>query len=294
VSINLHNYFNGDGQGAGFPTSRGADTATEFSAQRARIGAALHVLKPQLVAVMELENDGFEAYSAAADFIALLEQESGGTWQVARPEQDNAGSDEITVGLFYRTDALQAIGAARTLTGPEFDRSRQPIAQVFQPLQGGEPLLMVVNHLKSKGSCPDDGPDADQNDGQSCWNLMRTTSAHKMSAWVKSLAGASKLENVIIMGDMNAYRNEDPIKAIRQAGFEELMDDQASPTFSYMYFGEAGTLDYAFISPALKQNISRSLIWHANSTMPANMTLPLPWMRFSDHDPVIVDVSIRH
>lgn len=294
VSMNLHNYFNGDGDGGGFPTDRGAKTLSEFNDQRRRIGAALNVLKPHLIAVMELENDGFAANSAAADFIGLLNQAVGGDWQAARPEHDNTGNDAITVGLFFRADTWQPAGSARTLSGPEFERSRQPLAQVFQPLSGGDPLLLVVNHLKSKGSCPDSGPDADQKDGQGCWSPIRTTSAQKMSAWVKSLATTDQLDNMMIMGDMNAYRNEDPVNAIRAAGFEELMDGQSSPTFSFMYFGQAGTLDYAFVSPALRQKTRNSFIWHINSTMPANMELPQPWMRFSDHDPVVVDLLLRH
>ena len=59
VGMNLHNYFNGDGNGLGFPTPRGAKTYEDFQQQRSRIGAAIGVLDPHVLAVMELENDGF-------------------------------------------------------------------------------------------------------------------------------------------------------------------------------------------------------------------------------------------
>lgn len=294
VGINLYNYFNGDGRGGGFPAPRGAKTLADFEQQRARIGAALNALKPHLIAVMELENDGFDADSATADFVALLDQQAGGNWAAVRPENDNTGSDAIRVGLFYRSDLWQTQGSARTLSGPEFKRSRQPQAQVFSPVGGGESLLLVVNHLKSKGSCPDSGPDADQKDGQGCWNAMRTVSAQKMSAWVQSLVASSQTDNIMIMGDMNAYRREAPVDVLRAAGFTELLDTADYRPFSFMYYGQAGTLDYAFVNPALKQRVQKAFIWHVNSTMPAHMELPQPWLRFSDHDPVVVDLLLRH
>jgi predicted extracellular nuclease len=293
VGMNLHNYFNGDGKGNDYPTPRGAKNFAEFQAQRSRIGAAIGVLDPQVLAVMELENDGFDADSAAQDFIHLANNATGGQWAVARLADDNTGTDAITVGLFYRADQLKPVGVARTLTGPEFERSRQPHAQVFQSLDSGEQALVVINHLKSKGSCPKSGSDANQKDGQGCWNSMRTLSAQNMSAWTKRLAASADTDNILILGDMNAYRNEDPIVAIRDAGFTELMDAQQGNIYSYVFFGQRGTLDYAFVSDALRENVESAFIWHVNAALPANIDLPQPWLRFSDHDPVVVDIRSR-
>lgn len=293
TGMNLHNYFNGDGKGRGFPTPRGAETAEEFTQQRNRIGAALKVLDPHIVAVMELENDGFGGNSAAQDLINLANDSTGKPWAVARPVADNTGDDAITVGLFYRSDRVSAIGPAQTLQGPEFTSSRQPMAQVFQASTDDEKVLVVVNHLKSKGSCPDSGENADQEDGQGCWNPMREASAEKMSAWANRLAAAEGISNVLILGDLNAYRREDPIEAVRRAGYTELMDSQKAP-YSFVYYGQHGTLDYAFASAALQNKVDRAFIWNVNSVYPANMPLPEPWLRFSDHDPVVVDLRLRH
>ena len=294
ASMNLFNYFNGDGLGGDFPTPRGAKSIEEFDQQRQRIGAALKALQPQLLAVMELENDGFGPNSATADLIALLEQHTQGSWATARPENDNTGNDAIKVALFYRSDLWQPKGSARTISGPEFRKSRQPLAQVLSPMGGGESILLVVNHFKSKGSCPDSGPDANQNDGQGCWSPTRTRTAKLMTSWVNSLAATSQTSNILIMGDMNSYRREAPIDAIRDAGFEELLDSDDSRPFSYVYYGQVGTLDYAFVNPELKPKVQNAFIWQVNSTMPNHFDLPKPWLRFSDHDPVVVDLLLRH
>lgn len=297
VSMNLLNYFNGDGKGHGFPTPRGAKTLAGFMAQRGRFSAAIQVLDPHILAVMELENDGFGPASAAADFIKLAQKATGHEWQAVRLPQGKLGTDKIRVGLFYRSDMVTTIGDAYTLIGAEFKKSRQPLAQVFASTGGGKKILVVVNHLKSKGSCPDDGENRNQRDGQGCWNPLRVASARKMSAWVNSLAVSQKSANSLILGDMNAYRLEDPIDVIRQAGFTELMDTGSSDTdanrpYSYLYAGQAGTIDYAFASAELLPLVQQAFIWNVNATLPAGVELPQPWLRFSDHDPVVVDIRL--
>jgi len=242
---------------------------------------------------MELENDGFGPFSAATDLTALAQQATGTEWQAARPADDDTGTDKITVGLFYRDDMLEALGPAQTLHGPEFRRSRQPLAQLFRQRHSGEKILIVVNHLKSKGSCPDTGDNANQRDGQGCWNPARVAAAKKMSAWAKELATGVATGNILILGDMNSYRLEDPINAIRNAGFAELMDGAPGRVYSFIYFGQAGTLDYAFVSEALQQKVQQAFIWNVNAALPANIDLPQPWLRFSDHDPVVVDVRLH-
>ena len=290
VSMNLHNYFNGDGQGQGFPTERGAETFEAFQQQRTRIGAAIEVLDPHVIAVMELENDGFGPHSAAQDFIRLANVATQGSWAVTRPVNDNTGTDKISVGIFYRTDQLKTLGPSKTLGGPEFERSRQPQAQLFQRLPGGDTILIVINHLKSKGSCPDSGIDSNQGDGQGCWNDMRRRSAEKMSAWAKEVASSNGTDNILVLGDMNAYRNEDPIGAIRSAGFTELTEQTQLPVYSFAYRGQHGTLDYAFASGALLGQVQQAFIWNVNAAFPGRMQLPEPWLRFSDHDPVVIEL----
>ena len=90
---------------------------------------------------------------------------------------------------------------------------------------------------------------------------------------------------------MNAYRNENPIQAIRQSGFTELIESESpGASYSFAFYGLHGTLDYAFGSKALLDKVQRAYIWQVNSTLPGNMELPEPWLRFSDHDPVVVDL----
>jgi predicted extracellular nuclease len=291
VSLNLLNYFNGDGQGGGFPTERGARNAAEFREQQKRTAAGLERLKPHLLAVQELENDGFGPRSAAGSLLELLNRGEASDWTVVDPGLGRIGGDVITVGLFYRRQALEPIGDASLLHDPAFaGRSRVPLAQLFRDRASGSTFLAVVNHLKSKGRCPDVGPDTDQGDGQGCWNLSRTEAVQALLPWLQALSEKAGTRQVIILGDMNAWRREDPIRAFRAGGYIELVETLAGPPqHSFLYFGQQGTLDYALASPQLARLARHAAIWHINADWPRDGALPQPWLRLSDHDPVVVD-----
>ncbi|WP_191621312.1 ExeM/NucH family extracellular endonuclease [Marinihelvus fidelis] len=295
LSLNLQNYFNGDGRGGGFPTPRGAETARAFEHQRERLRATVSELQPDIIAVMEIENDGFGQHSAARDFIADLEKATGADWDVASPNGGPVGTDEITVGLFHRTDRVTATVQTLALNAPPFDLlNRQPLARAYRPAGGGPAFIIVVNHFKSKGSCPDQGRDRDLGDGQGCWNAARTAAATSLAGWVLQLAQQQADGRALIVGDLNAYRLEDPVRELVKAGFEDLTGGgELGHEYSYVFYGEAGTLDYALATPELRRSVIQARILHINASWPPGMDLPQPWLRSSDHDPVIVDLRFR-
>jgi predicted extracellular nuclease len=90
ASFNVLNFFNGNGAGGGFPTTRGADTAYEFGRQKAKIVAALCGLGADVVGLLEMENDGNGTTSAltARTGAAFPAKGSSASWR--------AGSKSIT------------------------------------------------------------------------------------------------------------------------------------------------------------------------------------------------------
>lgn len=296
LGLNLLNYFNGDGQGGGFPGARGARSAEAFADQRERLAGLFRHVQPQLLAVSELENDGFGPGSAILDLRADLAGPEGTPWAVIDPHGGAPiGNAIITVGLLYRSDLLEPEGPPQVLPGGVFNRrSRQPLAQSFRHRASGLAFLVVANHFKSKGGCPADGPDADKRDGQGCWNAARVDSARRLSAWVHELAGRLSDGRALILGDLNAYRLEDPIQAIIEAGFKDLTASGGfRPEYSYVYGGEAGTLDYAFASEALRPHVRMARILNINAGYPPGAELEPFWLGASDHDPVLVDLRLR-
>ncbi len=313
TSANVLNYFNGDGQGGGFPTSRGASTAVEFERQADKIVAALSAINADVVGLMEIENDGYGSTSAIVDLVSRLNQRLGaGTYQFVQvPGSTALGSDEISVGMLYKPAKVTPLGnAVTTSTGVFGFGNRQPLVQSFTQKSNNEVFTFAVNHFKSKGSCPSgsSNPDRDLKDGQSCWNATRVKAATELTAWLATNPTGSADKDVLIMGDLNAYAKEDPIHTLVGKGFVNLVEKfQGNRGYSYLFGGESGYLDHALASSALSSQVTYAMEWHINADETTlfdyNMEDKTPQQqadfyqptafRGSDHDPVVVELALK-
>jgi predicted extracellular nuclease len=300
-SFNVLNWFNGDGQGRGFPTERGASDAAEAARQLDKLAASFATLRPDVAAVMELENDGFDARSSIAQLVAALNAKLGPGEYRFIDTGKGPGTDSIRVGIVYRPAAVRPSGHYATLeTGAFADRNRVPLAQAFVPVAGGDPFVVVANHFKSKGSCQEatDAGDRDAQDGQGCWNATRVRAARELSAW---LAGdpTGHGARTLLLGDLNSHGQEDPVRALREAGWRDAFEIVgAKRPYSFVFNGYSGRLDHAFASEALAPFVARAMEWHVNAdendAFDYNREKHDPaWYapdayRSSDHDPMIV------
>ncbi|HBO4243637.1 TPA: SpnA family nuclease [Pseudomonas aeruginosa] len=314
ASFNVLNYFNGDGKGGGFPTSRGANTAEEFQRQKAKIVAAILASKADIVGLMEIENDGYGEFSAIADLVNGLNASlpQGQRYAFVNPNRAKLGSDEIAVGLIYRGDKVRTYRSAAVLdssVNPEFDdtRNRPTLAQTFQEINGGERLTIAVNHLKSKGSACDGDPDT--GDGQGNCNLTRARAAQALVDWLAGDPTGAKEPDRLIIGDLNSYAKEDPVNVIRSAGYTDLVARQAGAGkgYSYVFSGQSGYLDHALANASLARQVRGAVEWHINADEPRvldyNVEFKPPRQqdslynaepyRASDHDPVVIGIDLR-
>ena len=319
ASLNVLNYFNGDGLGGGFPTTRGASSPAELDRQREKLVDAILGLDADIIGLMELENDGYRPGSAIRELLdALNAAPSVHTYATIASGAAFLGVDEITVGLIYRTEAVTPVGPAATIALYPFDpvdnRNRQPLLQTFEDNNTGERLSVVVNHFKSKGGCPSDGSlNEDQGDGQGCWNELRTEAANQLANWLTFNPPGDSDPDIFIIGDLNAYAMEDPIAALKAKGYTDLIDAYVAPNaYTYTYMGQAGYLDHALASPSLTRQVLSAGIWHINADEPRSLDYnddiqdPDEWVgsinpaylyspdayRSSDHDPVLVCLDL--
>lgn len=313
TSANVLNYFNGDGQGGGFPTSRGASTAVEFERQADKIVAALSAINADVVGLMEIENDGYGSTSAIVDLVSRLNQRLGaGTYQFVQvPGSTELGTDQISVGMLYKPAKVTPLGNAVTTSAGVFGfGNRQPLVQSFKQKSNNEVFTFAVNHFKSKGSCPSgsSNPDRDLKDGQSCWNATRVQAATELTAWLATNPTGSADKDVLIMGDLNAYAKEDPIHTLVGKGFVNLVEKfQGNRGYSYLFGGESGYLDHALASSALSAQVTYAMEWHINADettlfdynmedktaqQQADFYQPTAF-RGSDHDPVVVELALK-
>ncbi len=272
--------------------SRGATDAAEQQRQLAKLVAALKGVNADAVGLMEVENNGQTALQALVD--AVNAEVGAGTY--AALSHPFPGTDAIQVGIIYKPGKLTPVGAARSSQDPVF--SRPPLIQTFRRKSGGQPFTMVVNHLKSKGSCPASGPDTDQGDGQGCWNATRVQQTQALLGLVKDLPGP------LVLGDLNAYSEEDPIDTLEAGGMTSLTKRfvPARQRYSYLFDGLAGELDHMFAGKQLLKRVTSATIWHINADEPRVLDYDTEFnppglyrpdaYRSSDHDPLVVGLSL--
>lgn len=331
ASFNVANYFatidatSSNSAGACGPGGkldcRGADSPAELARQTDKLVTALCRLDPDVVGLVEMENDG------AAATIALVGAANArsGCGPFAFVETGPIGSDAIRVALVYKPASVAMAGAPALLDGdvdPRFDdfRNRPVLAQTLRELATDRRFTLAVAHLKSKGSSCAFLGDPDTGDGQGNCNATRTAAAGALVDWLASDPTASGDPDFLIVGDLNSYGREDPVRAILAGAddtpgtaddFVDLVRRHAdNDAYSYVFDGQTGRLDHALASATLASQVTGATTWGINADEPPAFdyddpivdageasfeakpsALPLfapDEFRTSDHDPLVI------
>ncbi|HYZ83200.1 MAG TPA: ExeM/NucH family extracellular endonuclease, partial [Bryobacteraceae bacterium] len=290
--------------------SRGANTAGELATQRAKIVAALRTLDADVIGLTEIQNNGatlpISDSQAIGNLLNALNATPGDQYTLV-PTGGSLGSDLITQAIIYKPSRVTPIGSFASQANA--GTGRVNLAQRFRPFDGSrtdlQEFTVVVVHWKSKSSSGASGADADQNDGQGAYNATRVQIANDTVSWLASNptsdpnpAGSRK---VVLVGDFNAYRQEDPIDVMVGAGYKPLLDffTQGFLYYSYNFDNMSGALDHAIASTAFERVTTGTVEYHINADEPAAIdyntedSKPASWTdttqyRASDHDPVLV------
>ncbi|MBL0613190.1 ExeM/NucH family extracellular endonuclease [Aeromonas veronii] len=295
--------------------NRGAKSQPEFEKQRTKIVNAITAMGADLLGLMEMENNGFEDNSALHNLVTRLNEQQKDPSKhyayvrlpvTALTDGKFFGGDAIMVAMLYRPALLTPSGDASVIKLPEQRYTtggvaktagqRDSLVQTFTLAKSKEPLTLVVNHLKSKGSgCYENGDGkTEPADLQGKCTEFRVSAAKVLGEAVSKLPG-----QVLLVGDFNSYAKEDPIRVLTDynPATSERKIVSASHTFigdqsyeqlgrevtrsyglidlnvkfnkekaiSYSYDGELGTLDYALANPALASKVAGVADWHINS-----------------------------
>ena len=314
ASFNVLNYFNGDGLGGGFPTSRGADSAVEFERQRGKIVSAIVAMDADIVGLIEIENNGYGPTSAIQDLVNGVNSALGNDiYTFIDPGVAQIGTDEISVGFIYNQLTVEPVSSAAILDSsidPDFndDLNRPALAQTFREIATYGEFTAVINHFKSKGSACDDFGDPDVGDGQGNCNVTRTNAATALVEWLATDPTNSGDPDFLIIGDLNSYAKEDPIAAIKSGSYTNLLETFiGEDAYSFVFFGEAGYLDHALSNSSLTPQVTGATEWHINADEPpvldynvefkssnqlVTLYSDLPY-RSSDHDPIVVGLALE-
>ena len=285
-----------------------ADQSAEFTRQRDKLLAALSGLDADIIGLTEFENT--TGVEPLADLVS-------GLTGYAYVDTGTIGTDAIRVGLIYRTAKVAPVGAFQVLDSsddPRFldTRNRPSLAQTFQDKATGERFTVVVNHFKSKGSACSGDPDT--GDGQGECNLTRSDAAKALVDWLATDPTGSGDLDFLVLGDLNAYAQEDPIDALKAGpddstgtadDYTDLIATYQGPfAYSYTFDGQAGDLDHALASGSLASRVTGATQWHINSDEPDVLDYDTSFKppaqdllyeanayRSSDHDAVLVGLD---
>lgn len=268
--------------------SMGAGSYSEHQKQRAKVSKALKKINADLYGFVEIE----QGQSALAEIASDLSKNTGRNFTYIN-DGGSASGTYTKSGFVYCTDVLRPYGSLRENNTGIQERKK---TQAFQEINTGEIFLFSVNHFKAK-SGRGNGDNADQGDGQGSYNGDRKREAQSVLEYYSKDRAFYSDDDILIMGDLNAYAMEDPITILRDGGMIDLHRTfHADSSYTYNYRGYAGYLDHALCNPTLLPQVTGMVVYHINSDESDNYTYDKSndqtMFRCSDHDPVLVGLRL--
>jgi predicted extracellular nuclease len=294
------------------PDARGARSPGQLERQAGKIVPAIEALGAEVVTLMEIEDTASTGHSpgdadqALADLVGRLNAAAGSAkWAyVPLPTELYAvPRDVIRNGIIYQPAAVAPVGEPVGLVAESvWDNAREPIAQPFRTVAGGEVLTVVANHFKSKNAGDDPAPSGDNldtGDGQGAWNGDRVRQARSLVGFVGTLRARTGDPDVLLLGDFNAYTQEDPIEVFRDAGLVDLGQRHDRGGYSYVFDELSGSLDHAVATRSMARKVTDLTHWNINAvesfayqyTGDPALYAPTPY-RSSDHDPLVLGIGV--
>lgn len=288
-AFNLEIYL-ADTYGTGF----GPDNAADAAKQHTKIMAALLAIDADIYGLIEIQ-EGQNALIKLVD--ALNSATVTGRYSYVNDGSTASGTTYTKVAYIYRTDKVSPYLNLKSNNNPT-PLNRKKV-QAFTLRSNNERFIFSLNHFKAKSGCSSaSGDDADQGDGQSCYNATRVLEATSTLNLLNTSKTYYNDNDVLVMGDLNAHGKEDPIQTLIRGNLTDMHRAfHADTAYSYMYNGEAGYLDHALASTSMAAQITGVSVFHINSDelsmFEYSGSAYQPNMyRCSDHDPVVVGISL--
>ncbi len=308
-SFNVLNYFSTIDNGRN--KARGADTESEMKRQEAKLVSAISALQADVVGLMEIENN----LDAENRLVAALNEEVGKEVYLGcgLPDQFRSapgGADAIRVAIIYRSDRVTPVGSVSTIHDEAFSNARAPVVHSFQSKSDGKPFTVIVNHFKSKGGASRaDAANKNKGDGQAAYNATRRAQSLAICNYIDKQKESDQQTRILVIGDLNAYNQEDPIDAMRERGLVDLREQiekqsqlgQKPRDYSFVFRGQSGSMDHAMATESLAADVTGVATWHINSDEPRFLDYNEEYnpkvlyqadpFRSSDHDPVLIGIG---
>lgn len=198
-----------------------------------------------------------------------------------------SNSDMISCGYIYRMDKVRPYGDLQYAYKDTTSHYRYRLmACGFEEVSSGEKFVLNINHLRSKR-----GTGAESNEKRMANVDSLLVMLDKIEQ--EQLFGDS---DVLLVGDYNAYTQEEPIQTLVRAGYADMVMRDASMGYSYVYHSEAGYLDRVFASESMAEQVKQVAVYHLNAdyfySRGFKRGLDDTMFRYADHDPILIRVEL--
>jgi predicted extracellular nuclease len=285
--FNLEYYLGGD-----WGEKMGPETKEDAEQQHNKIVKTLSTIDADIFGLVEIQQ-GQDAMQKLADALNKIYPEAKYTYINDGTKKDGS---YIKVGYLYKASKVKPL---RQLQSNDTGVKHRKKAQGFEVLATGEKFVYMINHFKAK-SGKGSGDNADKGDGQSTYNGDRVREATAVVTFAKSCATYFGDEDVLVMGDLNAYSMEDPIRKFTDAGYTNLIKEfEGAEGYTYSYRGAVGCLDHALANAAIESQVTGCEVFHINTDESTvfgydGYSYQNNMYRSSDHDPVVVGLRLGY
>ena len=272
-----------------FGTGYGPDSSTDHQKQRTKTSQALAKINADIYALVEIQT----GQGALAELAADLTKNTGRNFTYINDGSVTDGSFTKS-GYIYCTDKVTPHGNMQH--NDTYVENRKKV-QGFTEKASGEQFILSVNHFKAK-SGSGSGANKDQGDGQGSYNAARVQEAKSILSNYSSYTSTFGDEDFLIVGDLNAYGNEDPITTLTDWGMIDLHRTfHADSSYSYVYQGTLGYLDHALCNSTLYPQVTGMTPYHINAPEKDAYTYngssnDGTMFRCSDHDPILIGLRL--
>lgn len=276
VGANIENYFADLG---GYASKR--TTPAQQALKTRKVALAMRRMHAQIFALCEMQVGD----KAPRMLLEELNRRGGHYAFVSMPMPN---MDRIGGCFLYDSTRVRPYAAPLSAYADTTDHYHARMFAIgFEEIATGQRFIISLNHLKSKR------PGRTQYDT----NMRRMQNTDSLLVMLPKAVSRFEDEDVLLLGDYNCYTQEQPIRTLVRAGYADMLPLGHAADYSYSFRGEAGYLDRCFASPSMSRQIVRVRPWHINADWyyqhGAYRMRDKTMHRYSDHDPIIVDIKLN-
>lgn len=253
-------------------TASNADAKTEadFQKKTEKMANVFVALEADIIAMCEVqEDDQILGYITSAMNTILGKNVYTYVTDGMQGSKSSSGYMPVKSGYIYRSDKIATVGGNSSPYTTWNYKPRMRI-QAFKELATDEKFVLSMNHFKAKTS----GTDEER--------LANATTLVNGLTWITTDP------DILIMGDLNATTEEEPIQKIINAGYAEQLVRFDENAYSYVYHNQEQLIDHVMANSTMAGQITGAYVYHINN----DPIVSYKKYNYSDHDACLVGLCL--